>query len=113
MIVFTVAVRRAALFCVVGSLPLFSAITRVSAEPKQGSATTQSSSKIPKTGAIYVDVTTDEKGNVARLEFLNRLAPEIQEYIRKQTLGKHFGVPNHTYRRHIEYELLQPSKKKQ
>jgi hypothetical protein len=60
----------------------------------------------PPRGSIYVDVGTDSTGAVDRLVFLNKVAPEVQEWLRKETLGHHFGLPNHTYRRHIEYERI-------
>lgn len=61
--------------------------------------------KIPRHGAVYVDVITDKTGAVARLDFLNNVPAEVQEWMRSKTLGRHFGVPNHTYRRHVEYDL--------
>ena len=76
-------------------------------------ATPSQKRNFPKMGAIYVNVITDETGAVARLDFLNEVPAEIQEDIRRKTLGRHFGVPNHSYRRNILYEVVDPPKTKQ
>jgi hypothetical protein len=81
------------------------------AEPKsskQPAAARQSD--FPNNGTIYVDIETDKTGAVARLIFLNDVPIPIQEDIKKNTMGRHFGVPNHTYRRHVRYEVPKPSK---
>jgi|KBSMisStandDraft_5_1062788.scaffolds.fasta_scaffold1528311_2 hypothetical protein len=77
--------------------------------PGQPALTTQSN--IPRRGQIYVDIKTDSTGAVANIVFLNKVAPEIQERIRSQTLGRHFGLPNYSYRRHVQYELTDPPKR--
>lgn len=55
-------------------------------------------------GALYLDITTDKTGAVARVDFLNKVPDYLQEDIRKKIIGRHFGEPNHTFRRHVDYE---------
>ena len=58
-------------------------------------------------GALCVDITTDKTGAVTRVDFLNKVPVEVQEEVRKKIMGRHFGVPNHCYRRHVEYKLFE------
>jgi hypothetical protein len=77
-----------------------------------GQAKSSPTPGFPKRGAVYVDVITDKTGAVERLDFLNNVPAEIQKWIREKTLGHHFGVPNHSYRRHIQYEVDEPPEKR-
>jgi hypothetical protein len=97
---------------IVAAIALVTAAHAISGQPERGgqSASTPKPSTPPR-GGIFVDVETDSTGAVARLIFLNKVPPEIQEWIRKKTLGRHFGVPNHSYRRHVQYELIDPPKR--
>jgi hypothetical protein len=80
-------------------------IGAVVAEDQRGTKATPSQPKrhIRNMGAIYLDITTDKTGVVSRVDFLNKIPDYVQEKIRKEIMGKHFGIPNHTYRRHVEY----------
>jgi hypothetical protein len=103
---------RARLCCSV-AIALFAVACAAPAHAEPNSrATPTPAKKIPRRGSIYVDVTTDATGAVSRLEFINKVPVEIQEWIKRETLGKHFGIPNHTYRRAVDYELEDPPQKR-
>jgi hypothetical protein len=43
-------------------------------------------------GALYLQITTDKTGAVARVDFLNKVADYVQEWIRNKIMGQHFGA---------------------
>ena len=94
------------------AIALFMAVDAAHGQSEHSSHATSSPKRgFPKEGAVYVDVITDTTGAVTRLDFLNSVPAEVQEWIRKKILGRHFGVPNHRYRRHVRYEVDEPPNK--
>ncbi len=61
-------------------------------------------------GAVYLDITTDKTGSVEKVEFLNRVPQYVKDEITSKIMGRRFGVPNHTYRRHVRFNALVPSR---
>ncbi len=55
-------------------------------------------------GIVMMVIYTDAKGVGLRVEFLNKVDPEVQESLRKQVIGHFHGIPNHAYRKGIHYE---------
>jgi hypothetical protein len=51
---------------------------------------------------VYLDITTDKTGAVARVDFLNKVPDDVQNWIRSEIMGRHFCVANHSYRRVVE-----------
>jgi hypothetical protein len=80
-------------------------LTAARAEDPQNPQATSSRSKrhLRNMGALFLEITTDKTGAVARVDFLNHPPDYVQERIRKEIIGKHFGAPNHTFRRHVDY----------
>jgi hypothetical protein len=44
-------------------------------------------------GALYLDITTDKSGAVARVDFLNKVPDYMQEEVRSKIMGKYFRRP--------------------
>lgn len=54
---------------------------------------------------LYLDITTDQTGAVSRVDFINKVPDNIQNWVRREIMGRHFGVANHTYRRVVELRV--------
>ncbi len=55
-------------------------------------------------GIVMMVIYTDARGIGSRIEFLNKVDPEVQESLRKQVVGHFHGVPNHAYRKGMRYD---------
>ena len=83
------------------------AITSARAEdPRITEAKSPPAAKGSRTAQLlYLDITTDKTGAVARVDFLNKVPDDVQNWIRREIMGHHFGAANHLYRRVVELRV--------
>jgi hypothetical protein len=91
-------------------LPAFAVYLAIAPLHAQDTRTSESKASPAKKGyrtaqLLYLDITTDKTGAVARVDFINKVPDDIQAWIRRETMGRHFGIANHTYRRAVELQV--------